>query len=70
MQYYLKKEGLNHCKVATVDMGRYHRYEHRVMNMPRSMQQQEWTDRNGNKVEPKWYVVLDNDSQVLDMRSM
>lgn len=67
MEFYLREEGLN-CRVETVDLGQYPRYEHRVMNMPRAMRAQQWTDAKGNKVEPKWYVVADDDTQILDMR--
>ena len=68
MEFYLAKEGLEHCRVATVDLGQYQRYEHRVLNMPRAMSEQRWTTRSGEPVMPKWYVVVDDDSQVLDMR--
>lgn len=68
MQFYLAKEGLDHCKVATVDLGQYQRYENRVLNMPRAMSEQQWTNGKGESVTPKWYVVVDDDSQVLDMR--
>lgn len=66
MEFYLKQEGLN-CKVDTVDLGQYPRYEHRVMNMPRMMSNHQWTDANGKHVQPKWYIVADDDTQILDM---
>lgn len=68
MEFYLSKEGLDHCQVATVDLGQYQRYEHRVLNMPRAMSERTWTNSKGEQVTPKWYVVVDDDSQVLDMR--
>lgn len=67
MEFYLQQEGLG-CRVETIDLGQYPRYEQRVMNMPRAMRAQEWTDKAGNKIEPKWYVVADDDTQILDMR--
>lgn len=67
MEFYLRKEGLQ-CKVETVDLGQYERYEHRVMDLPRRMVMQNWHNKEGNKVEPKWFVVADDDTQILDMR--
>lgn len=69
LEFYLEQEGLN-CKMETVDLGQYPRYEHRVMNMPRVMYTQQWTDAQGNHVQPKWYVVADDDTQILDMSKL
>ena len=68
MQFYLEKEELGRCHVVVADLGKFTRYEHRVMNMPRQMQQEEFLDSSGNKIIPKWFVVQDDDSQILDMR--
>lgn len=69
LHYYLEKENLQHCQVKTVDLGKYQRYEQRVLNMPRLMSRNTtYIDRNGKPVEPKWYIVADDDTQVLDMR--
>jgi hypothetical protein len=70
MQFYLQKEGLSHCRVTVVDLGKYTRYEHRVMNLPRAMVNEQWTDTEGKPVTPKWYIVADDDSQMLDMRAL
>lgn len=69
LEYYLEQEGVN-CKIDTVDLGQYPRYEHRVMNMPRTMYTHQWTDTQGNPIQPKWYVVADDDTQILDMSTL
>lgn len=67
LKYYLEKEGLEHCHVEAVDLGKYERYEQRVMNMPRLMHNTAYTDKNGKEIKPKWFVVADDDTQVLDI---
>ena len=68
MKYYLEKEGLGRCHVLVHNLPKHGRYEHRVMDQPRRMQQEEFLDDNGKKIIPKWYVVADDDSQILDLQ--
>jgi hypothetical protein len=67
MEFYLQQEGLD-CKVETIDLGQYPRYEHRVMSLPSRMYAHEWYNKQGDKVQPKWFIVADDDTQILDMR--
>lgn len=67
LQYYLEKEGLQHCHVISPNLGDNRgRYEHRVLDAPRRMTLEQYHDRSGKEIKPKWYIVIDDDTQFLD----
>lgn len=71
LTYFLRtKRGFKGCRATTVDLGQYPRYEHRVLDLPRRMFMQTWTDAYGKVITPKYYVVGDDDTAWLDLRAL
>lgn len=65
----LAEQGLKRCKTVNIDLDTsiYGRYEHRMLYMPRALLAQDWQGEDGQKVDPRWYIVLDDDTHILDM---
>lgn len=65
----LAEHGLSRCKSITsdVDAKSYPRYEHRMLNMPQALLAQDWRTEDDRELHPRWYIVLDDDTHVLDM---